>query len=666
MKLLRLNSYWEVVPIGKQIQFRSPGSSFSIRLENEDIPQILAKSLQTLTLGTTLADICEGTGFDEGDVSRLIAVLENQGAITARNGVAPSRRSSSLADMVRSTGSINENIILHLPESGGVKKSHAITGQMSNNQLLVYGFRYEDRYYLCGYNGSDTWLEPTRFARETMRSLLNQEDLPYAWLIVESDKWPSPEYYFPHDQAVVISQVICEVLPQIAGSAWEITPAGFERIQPMIGRGIAENHKATSLLTRLETEFVGSRSIIFGYDSVKIDIGKPGQHFFVGRSRAAIPHLSPDGTDAVIWSWGEDDSAGMSEIKAIMEGLERYSSGCYDLDSLQFGSIGTVGRDAIHPRELCLYEPFPSGQNVGRFEEDQEIHWRQMVSVEGKESKLIPVDYVYYPLSRQELGRDPFFFSTSSGVAAHISREIATDSALAELCEREAVMVHWYNQTSPPAIALESLSDAQRERIAWLEELGYKTRILDMRLDLIPVVMAIAIGEKGKRALTIGASASGSYDIAVQKAIGEISTVIALDDRDGVERVPIDKFHVDSPEDHGKFYSFHENLCAIDCWLANDSEISLPSGNWKVRDSLKEAHLTAYTLDLTPEEVRQSELSVSVIRAIVPGMVPINFGYGLHPLGLRRLRAVAKKAQIEQGLVCNPDALSSDAIHPFS
>jgi len=57
-------------------------------------------------------------------------------------------------------------------------------------------------------------------------------------------------------------------------------------------------------------------------------------------------------------------------------------------------------------------------------------------------------------------------------------------------------------------------------------------------------------------------------------------------------------------------------------------------------------HGCLVAVDLTPEgaALDQGRVPLHVVRAIVPGMIPISFGYGREPLGLPAVRALRRGA----------------------
>ena len=63
--------------------------------------------------------------------------------------------------------------------------------------------------------------------------------------------------------------------------------------------------------------------------------------------------------------------------------------------------------------------------------------------------------------------------------------------------------------------------------------------------------------------------------------------------------------------------------------------------------------------DLTTEEIQNLNLGIAVVRCIMPGFVPITFGYGYEPLAMRRIyniplkMGIIKKSLSEKNVVEN-------------
>ena len=81
-------------------------------------------------------------------------------------------------------------------------------------------------------------------------------------------------------------------------------------------------------------------------------------------------------------------------------------------------------------------------------------------------------------------------------MAAHFNKEIAIDTALYELIERDTFSVTWYSKRRVNSINHECLPLDLRDRISEWKQLGYNVSILDLTLDGPPVAVAGPVESK--------------------------------------------------------------------------------------------------------------------------------------------------------------------------
>jgi hypothetical protein len=157
--------------------------------------------------------------------------------------------------------------------------------------------------------------------------------------------------------------------------------------------------------------------------------------------------------------------------------------------------------------------------------------------------------------------------TTSNGWAAHINRARALESAVDELVERDAVLVHWLGKIPMKEIAPSTWP-------SWLlrwtnKELALtptfnQLRILVSSEGYRPTITTVLINSTGHAVLSHAASTS--IERALPKALAETCRIA---------QIAMEGTHVESsarlgcdnpssvaitPEDHAMFYAFHEPL----------------------------------------------------------------------------------------------------------
>jgi ribosomal protein S12 methylthiotransferase accessory factor len=120
------------------------------------------------------------------------------------------------------------------------------------------------------------------------------------------------------------------------------------------------------------------------------------------------------------------------------------------------------------------------------------MHWVWGYSLGQGRPVLVPEQLVYYLDWRAEYGN--FVQECSNGCASGSCLEEAVLYGLLELVERDAFLLQWYGRGRPPEIDLSTCTDAETRAMAErLDLLGYDTHLFDIRVDLpIPAVMAVA------------------------------------------------------------------------------------------------------------------------------------------------------------------------------
>lgn len=317
-------------------------------------------------------------------------------------------------------------------------------------------------------------------------------------------------------------------------------------------------------------------------------------------------------------------------IRALAEGYERHASGILRVDAIS--SAVKLETKWLDPRQLVPLQPFAYERyGLKEFDPNADWQWVRGIRHNSKEPVMVPVEMAFYPLSESQLGRPLCFSSTSNGVAAHTDRQIASEKALLELIERDAISVMWYAQREVSSLPVSMLSDDIRFRMRhWIKK-GWQVKFLNLMQDSVPCVIAMIYSKTRYPSFVAGAAANFDWNVAIMKAWDEAETFL-LNWRNRKRVKPIVPEQVLSVLDHGIMYFIGEHLGQLQ-WLI-DAEEAKPSPLIFREGSDLLKHFNPVLLDLNPAE---PSYGLKVVRAISERLLPINFGYGNEHVGHRRL-----------------------------
>jgi len=327
---------------------------------------------------------------------------------------------------------------------------------------------------------------------------------------------------------------------------------------------------------------------------------------------------------------GHATTSDESIVKAIGESYERYASGLLRID------VTAKARDLsiqwLDPRQIVPLHPNAYERNqFVPFDPAEPYQWVQGFRHNYNYPVMVPVELAFYPLSFNQLGRTPCFACSSNGVAAHPHKETASAKALLELVERDAIAVTWYSKRQVNSLPTEFLPNDVRIRMRHWNQNGWKTKVLNLTLDSVPVALAIIYSNRRYPSFVAGASAALEWNTAITKAWDE-AEMFLMGWKAKKRAKPIEPEKVFSVLDHGTMYFRSQSLHHVD-WLINSTEAEpKPLSMNNVAQLLW--HFDPVLVDLNPAN---PEISLRVIRAISEKLLPINFGYGTEHIGHRRL-----------------------------
>lgn len=352
----------------------------------------------------------------------------------------------------------------------------------------------------------------------------------------------------------------------------------------------------------------------------------------------------------------------------ILEGLERWAGQKPRFkETMIFGSLKDMQDDALDPRECGIYR---QNESVVAYTPDLKVPWVWGYSFRQSRPILIPAQCVYYFPDTQF---PRFTRETSSGCASGSSMEEAIFFGLLELVERDGIMLTWYANQSPRRIDPWSSSDKQTLfMLDRINRSGYDLHLLDLRFDgHIPAVLAVAVLRNnafGK--LALGAGANFDPDRAISTAMREAGAIMQgfgrhmEDHLDILRAMTQDYTQVVDVLDHGSIYCLPE-MAEKAAFLYQNPEVrSIKEAyrDWEaqrphsfdLRDDVEYgiAEMLKMGMDVivvdqtTPE---QEQMRLKSARVIVPGLLPIDFGWkNVRVLDLPRLRTAPRVAGYRQ------------------
>ncbi|MFF3730237.1 TOMM precursor leader peptide-binding protein [Streptomyces sp. NPDC002476] len=392
---------------------------------------------------------------------------------------------------------------------------------------------------------------------------------------------------------------------------------------------------------------------------------------------------------------GHADTFAESMRIGVLEGLERYAgmrsrakrAGTTDsLDALR-----ARGEHAVDPRVCGLYSDdfHRANPRVVPFAPDRPIPWVQGWSLRDRRTVLVPEVLTYYHAPGLE---NRFVQESSNGCASGGCLEEAVYFGLMEVVERDAFLLAWYGRAALPEIdAATSRRPATRQMIDRLEMYGYEARFFDTRISFpIPVVTGVAVRRDGGPGLMcFGAGAGLDPEAALAGALCEIATD-AVNLRRRTERdlerlraMAADFDRVEALHDHPLVYGLPEMGHHARFLLGGPGEPRPPKRSFDtlygdgsvlpVSDDLREdltrcvdavtaAGFDVIVVDQTMPE--QRELGLTTVSVLVPGLLPIDFGWSRQrALGMDRLRTALRVAGLREHDLADADL--NPAPHPF-
>lgn len=346
--------------------------------------------------------------------------------------------------------------------------------------------------------------------------------------------------------------------------------------------------------------------------------------------------------------------------KAVGEAIERYCVDVADCSDVEFGAYRDLGAVATDPRRFVLFHSDQYGKPGFPFvpiTDASEIGWVQGFSLTRSEETLVPASLVHFTYVPPHL-EQVFEVAPLSGYACGNTMEEAILRALCEVVERDAFMVFWYNWLPVPAVRLDLLKSLEtRQALDRYHPVDGYVSCASITTDIgIPAIVAVLTSSAPSQpAAVVATAADVDPEKAVARALYELASnrlLVRYYLESGAKPIPRWPWQVIDQEDHGLFFCDQSRLNLLDPllrprWSVNPGDIA-PPASFDVKENiercvgrLEAVNLEVIVVDLTSPEV--DELGFKVVKVLIPGMQPIDFGGRWPHLGGRRLYEVPRR-----------------------
>lgn len=348
------------------------------------------------------------------------------------------------------------------------------------------------------------------------------------------------------------------------------------------------------------------------------------------------------------WACGRAVLPKLAYTKAVAEAREWAACECVS-DELVYAKLTDL-ETAIDPRKIIAFHPAQyrlKGFPLKPFSEKVEYAW-----VEGgdelQRSKVhVLADCVYYPY----FSKAPrYSHASSSGVAAYPERQQAIKNGVLELIERDSFMIAYLTRLSLPTVIEKTIPKEIYKRIGELRKNGFRIWVKDYSLDLAPVVFIFAQSENLKFTTCAGC-ANFDTEEAFDHALMEIESSVLCRFANGPSK-PIEQFEVRLPRDHGRLYEQKRFFRKADFLAYSRDFVRFQkvgrdtAQSWQeLLDRFVKKNWRLITIPLNLTKKYGGNNGLHIVRSIVPGMVPISFGYQQMPYGMERIRLIAKEIE---------------------
>ncbi|WHY65114.1 TOMM precursor leader peptide-binding protein [Neobacillus sp. SuZ13] len=379
---------------------------------------------------------------------------------------------------------------------------------------------------------------------------------------------------------------------------------------------------------------------------------------------------------------GRTNSYEVSELTAILEGLERYCgleprgkrTVVFDsFSNLQDKALNPI-KVGVHAKEQYEQHGFP----FQPFNPEKPMNWVWGHSFLEERPILVPELLAYYSLGGGQRG---FVYETSNGCALGGSLEEAIFYGIMEVVERDSFLMTWYAQLKLPRLDPSSADDQELQLM--IERMravaGYDLYLYNSTMEHgIPSICAIAKNRKEKGVNLICAAGAHLDPVkAVKSAVHELAgMMLTLDEKlesnqEEYSRMLQDSSLVQQMDDHGMLYGLPQAEERLNFLLEDNRPLRTfaEEFNWKSRHSdltddlqeilevFRQINLDVIVVDQTAPELKRNGLFC--VKVLIPGMLPMTFGQHL-----TRVTGLGRVLRVPMELGYSKQPLTLDQLNP--
>ncbi len=320
-------------------------------------------------------------------------------------------------------------------------------------------------------------------------------------------------------------------------------------------------------------------------------------------------------------------TAEQARLVAHAEGAERHAVGNDSMAELVLATADELP-GVIDPR--ALYAGAPASAAADPETGERPRLWAPVSARDGAR-RWVPAETVYTSIDPPG-GTSDLLPWPGAGAAAHRTLSEARARAFRELVERDAFIWTWIQRLSRERIAPAGAPPEAARRRRILADHGWTTTWVNLSLETYPVILCGLTHDL--HGLMLGAACNPDPAAALNRATVE-AMVLALRFQAEDERPPA-PMQVRTPRDHLLLHRDPDRRADNGFLLSGADEIELaeiPDGDGRdLEDLIEAAGYPPLAADLT----LPSSAPFRVVRALAPGMLPLTFGWGTEPVGMKR------------------------------
>ncbi len=347
-----------------------------------------------------------------------------------------------------------------------------------------------------------------------------------------------------------------------------------------------------------------------------------------------------------IWSSGKDIDINIATNKMISEIAEWNAWNFPKKECTLFGSFESLASKNIlvPPSDIINYADFQYSDILFPykiFNPLSNYNWICAKNFINNEKVFIFSEHILFT-------QNPIYVAnTSSGCSAHVNKNKAIHHAVHELIERDAFMIYWLNKLDRPRINLNSLPESIIFRVKNIQNLGYRLTINDTSMGIAPVIM-VALQDIDGCYVTSGLASLYDFEAMFSSALSEVevSLLHILNSKKIVQK----KLKPETVKSLVQHEELHQQIMyQKDTSFIFESSKEISFKNFMItykdeKDIIKtilDKGFDLYVVDATDWEIDVLlPEHRHIVRAIIPGLVPLSFGYHKEPLGMSRIYEV--------------------------